>query len=273
MKRVILSIGLAFVTSCTGSATVPAATTVTPQTAPSTTMRTNDTQPTATLETATTSPTRPTTPTTTTATTTTAPPPPTTRPGTTIVSPGTYSEAALVIRVAFLSEVPDVSTSEFRSTAMAILTAPTGWIQSGFTFVADDASGLRVVLAEGPRVDELCLPLETFGTVSCQNGSVVALNADRWRKSAGDWDSTIDAYRVYLVNHEVGHLIGLRHPRSRCPAGEALSAVMEPQSNNLVSCAGNGIPLEWEIEWAAGRPAVVGPLPAWDGPRPEWPTE
>ena len=269
MKRVILSIGLAFVTSCTGSATVPAATTVS-QTAPPTTVRTDDTRLTTTLATTGTPPTRPTTPAT---TTTTAPPPPTTRPGTTIVSPGTYSEAELVIRVAFLSEVPDVSTSEFRSTAMAILTAPTGWIQSGFTFVADDGSELRVVLAEGPRVDELCLPLETFGTVSCQNGSVVALNADRWRKSAGDWDSTIDAYRVYLVNHEVGHLIGLRHPRSRCPAGEALSAVMEPQSNNLVSCAGNGIPLEWEIEWAAGRPAVVGPLPAWDGPRPEWPTE
>ena len=49
MKLVILSIGLAFVTSCTGSASVPATTTATPETAPATTMRTNDTRPTATL--------------------------------------------------------------------------------------------------------------------------------------------------------------------------------------------------------------------------------
>lgn len=176
-----------------------------------------------------------------------------------------------MIHLAFLSEVADVTTSDFRSTAMAILTEPTGWIQSGFTFVADNASELRVVLAEGPRVDELCLPLETFGTVSCQNGNVVALNADRWRQGGRDWDSTVEAYLVYLVTHEVGHLIGLRHPQNRCPAGELVSAVMEPQTNNLVSCAGNGVPLEWEIEWARSRPVVIGPTPDWDGPRPPWP--
>ena len=57
-----------------------------------------------------------------------------------------------------------------------------------------------------------------------------------------------------------------------CPEGEPVSAVMEPQTNNLVSCAGNGTPLPWEIEWAKNRPAVVGPTPDWDGPRPKWPT-
>ena len=209
-------------------------------------------------------------PTPTTSTTTTLPP--TTIPVTHVTSPGDYLDTELVIHVAFLSEVPDVTSSELASTSLAILNAPTGWVQSGFTFVADDASELRVVLAEGSRVDELCLPLETFGTVSCQNGSVVALNADRWRQGGRDWDSTIEEYRVYLVNHEVGHLIGLRHPEGRCPVDEALSAVMEPQTNNLVSCAGNGIPLQWEIEWARHRPVVVGPTPDWDGPRPAWPT-
>jgi hypothetical protein len=189
-----------------------------------------------------------------------------------VASPGDYSDAELEIHVAFVSEVPDVTSSEFEATAMEILNSPHGWVQSGFAFVADDTSELRIVLAEGRRVDELCLPLETHGTVNCQNGPVVALNADRWRHGGRDWDSTVEAYRVYVVTHEVGHLIGLRHPRERCPTGDRVSAVMEPQTNNLGSCTGNGIPLPWEIEWAENRPAVVGPTPDWDGPRPEWPT-
>ena len=195
----------------------------------------------------------------------------TTQPVTHVSSPGTFDDRNLVIHVGFRSEISDVTAGEFESTAMAILNDPDGWSRSGFTFVADETSELLVVLANGPRVDELCLPLTTGGTVSCQNGPVVALNADRWRIAARGWDSTIDAYRTYLVNHEVGHLIGLRHPADRCPADEEVSAVMEPQTNSLLSCAGNGVPLSWEVDWAMNRPSVIGPTPDWDGPRPSWP--
>lgn len=185
--------------------------------------------------------------------------------------PGDYHDSDLVIRLSFRSEVPDLTSAEFESIALAILNNPRGWVRSGFTFIPDDISDLTVVLAEGARVDELCLPLQTRGTVSCQNGPIVALNADRWRTATDDWDSTVADYRTYLVNHEVGHLIGLRHPAERCPAGGEVSAVMEPQTKGLEGCTGNGWPLGWEIEWAMNRPVKVGPTPDWDGPRPSWP--
>lgn len=211
--------------------------------------------------------------------TSTRPPPPTQPPTTTIPipqwtavsAPGSYVNDDLMIHIRFQSEVTDVSSTELKSTALAILNDVGGWSGAGFGFVANPASELTVILAEGARVDELCLPLETYGKVSCQNGPVVALNADRWRLAGRDWDGTVESYRTYLVNHEVGHLIGLRHPQERCPTESKISALMEPQTNNLQDCVGNGIPLDWELEWARHRPAMIGPDPAWDGPRPTWP--
>jgi len=206
---------------------------------------------------------------------TTTRPPATTlaTPSTPVAASGTYDAADLEIHLRFESEVADVGSAELESTALAILNDVGGWSGSGFSFVADDESELRVILAEGPRIDALCLPLDTYGKVSCQNGPVVALNADRWRLAGDDWDGSVESYRTYLVNHEVGHLIGLRHPVERCPTVSKISALMEPQTNNLQDCVGNGIPLEWELEWARQRPAVIGPDPSWDGPRPSWPAE
>ncbi len=213
------------------------------------------------------------------ATSTTSQPPATTRPPDTVPSPiwtavsapGTHDAADLEIHIRFVSEVADVSATELEGAALATLNDADGWFGGGFGFVADPTSELTVILAEGARVDELCLPLETYGKVSCQNGPVVALNADRWRLAGDDWDGTIESYRTYLINHEVGHLIGLRHPLERCPTDSKVSALMEPQTNNLNDCTGNGIPLEWELDWARRRPAVIGPDPDWDGPRPSWP--
>jgi hypothetical protein len=196
--------------------------------------------------------------------------PATTRATTDVSTPGAQGDPDLAIHVRFRSEVDDYGDDALETIAMAILTDRRGWGRAGFTFRVDETSALTVVLAEPPRVDELCLPLETRGAASCQNGAVVALNAELWRNASDDWDATVDDYRTYLVNHEVGHLLGLRHPRTRCPADAPRSAVMEPQTGGLV-CAGNGWPLDWEIEWASNRPAEIGPLPEWDGPRPVWP--
>ena len=166
-----------------------------------------------------------------------------------------------------MSQVDDVSSDELAETMLSILNDARGWPRAGFTFVADAEAPYSVVLAEGPDVDQLCLPLETGGTVSCQNGPVVALNADRWRVAVPFWDAEVADYRGYLVNHEVGHLIGQRHPAPRCPAPGAPAAVMEQQTGGLVGCVGNAWPRDWEIGYASRRPVVYAPLPAW-GPDP-----
>ncbi|MGI9614634.1 MAG: DUF3152 domain-containing protein [Acidimicrobiales bacterium] len=180
---------------------------------------------------------------------------------------GSPADAEQVVRLRFESRIGDVSAAELRDEALVILNDERGWPRAGFTFVADDASPMRVVLAEGAEVDQLCLPLVTYSRVSCQNGPVVALNADRWRSAVGHWDAAVADYRGYLVNHEVGHLLGQRHPRPRCPVGGRPAGVMEQQTAGLEGCIGNAWPRPWEIELAAERPVVYAPLPDW-GPDP-----
>ncbi len=172
-----------------------------------------------------------------------------------------------LVQLHFESRIDDVASEALQKEALQTLNDPRGWTQAGFTFEAKQDADFKVILAEGSEVDKLCLPLRTGGTVSCQNGSTVALNADRWRQGVDHWDSDVARYRQYLVNHEVGHLLGQRHPRPRCPVPGRPAGVMEQQTGSLEGCTGNGWPRDWEIELASQRPVVYAPLPAW-GPDP-----
>jgi hypothetical protein len=145
----------------------------------------------------------------------------------------------------------DEATAGFEAVAEATLTDPRGWQQAGFRFERRDDGPYLVVLAEGEEVDRLCLPYDTYGKYSCQNGPVVALNADRWRAATPKWTGDLDSYRQMLVNHEVGHLLGMKHPRPQCPRPGRSAPIMNQQSTELDGCLPNPWPLDEEIAVAA----------------------
>ena len=62
-----------------------------------------------------------------------------------------------------------------------------------------------MTLATPSTTDERCLPLITGGTLSCWDGERAMLNAVRWYNGAEAYGADIDTYRIYLMNHEVGH--------------------------------------------------------------------
>jgi len=168
----------------------------------------------------------------------------------------------------FESRVDDIDDAAFSAEAMSVLVDPRGWRRAGVSFVAVADAPHLVVLAEPSEVDRLCLPLETRGEYSCQQGPVVAVNAERWRRGVAHWDGDLASYRAYLVNHEIGHLFGQRHPTPRCPVAGGRASVMEQQTISLEGCVGNPWPLDWETRWASRRPLTIAPLSDWDGPRP-----
>jgi hypothetical protein len=109
----------------------------------------------------------------------------------------------------------------------------------------DGDADLRVVLASPRTTDRLCAPLTTKGKVSCRNGDDVVINAWRWAEGAASYDGDLAAYRIYVVNHEVGH--GLGHGHVRCTGKGDPAPVMLQQTLGLHGCLANPWPTDAEV--------------------------
>ena len=154
-------------------------------------------------------------------------------------------------------EVRVADGDDFAPTLAATMADARGWLGAGFDVREDPAALYRVVLAEGHEVDQLCLPYKTGGEYSCQNGTTVAINAERWREGVEHWPGDLASYRTMLLNHEMGHLLGQHH--RDCPAPGQRAPVMQQQSASLEGCRANAWPLAAEIERAARHDLKLAP--------------
>jgi hypothetical protein len=168
-------------------------------------------------------------------------------------------EDRVVVNYTLVRRVSDPATADFFRVTERTLEDPRGWQRADFDLMRKEGARYRIVLAEGPTVDRLCLPYETRSTYSCQNGPVIALNADRWRLATPKWTGSVDTYRKMLVNHEVGHLLGQHHPEIQCPKVGTRAPVMAQQSTELNGCLPNPWPLRHEIRRAARHDLPLAP--------------
>ncbi|MCA1845568.1 MAG: DUF3152 domain-containing protein [Actinobacteria bacterium] len=153
----------------------------------------------------------------------------------------------------------DRETENFVAVVRETLEDARGWRGAGFDFAFSDDAPYSVVLADGPEVDRLCRPYDVGGRYSCQNGPIVALNAERWRTATSKWTGDLETYRRMLVNHEVGHLLGQHHPPTHCPQTGKPAPVMTQQSTELDGCLPNPWPLPWELDCAARHHDPIAP--------------
>lgn len=132
---------------------------------------------------------------------------------------------------------------------IGILNDPRGWStieDRDFQIVASEDADLNIVFAKPETVDELCYPLQTNGIYSCRNEKNVVINMFRWLSGAKDFGTDLSTYRIYLINHEVGHYLGWGH--SDCPSDNALAPVMMQQSKSTNGCIPNGWPIYERIK-------------------------
>ena len=188
--------------------------------------------------------------------------PTTATPATPAVTPtrAAPSPSPRVVTVRYRVEVRARGVASFERVVAATLGDPRGWSRAGFRLVRDDAARYVLVIAEGAEVDRLCRPYDTYGKYSCQNGPVVAFNADRWRYATPEWTGDLSTYRQMLVNHEVGHLLGMHHPpKPQCPRPGRPARIMAQQSTELNGCLPNPWPLPAEVARAARHDLPLAP--------------
>lgn len=132
----------------------------------------------------------------------------------------------------------------FAAVARQTLADPRGWsLDGGIQFTeVPSGGGFSLVLAT-PDAVAAAAPI-CSAEWSCRVGEQVLINEDRWNTATASWTDTLANYRHYVINHEVGHWLGLDH-RS-CPAPGAPAPVMQQQSISLDGCVTNTWPLASE---------------------------
>ena len=172
------------------------------------------------------------------------------RRGRLVVVPGRAQAPASEPTIRYAVEVEGALRTDarrFAATVDRVLNDPRGWRRIErvrFRRVTSVAVRLRIALASPRKTDRLCAPLATRGRFSCASGNRAVLNAFRWRRGAPSYGSDVARYRVYLVNHEVGHVLG--RPHASCPGPGRRAPVMLPQTKGLRGCRANPWPLPGE---------------------------
>jgi hypothetical protein len=136
----------------------------------------------------------------------------------------------------------DVDLQAFAQQVMATLNDPRSWGHGGtMTFARTDAAkaDIRVMLASPDTSERMCKPLQTHGTESCSIGNKAIITSYRWAKGTSEFAS-LAVYREYVVNHEVGHVLG--HHHEQCPGKGKLAPVMQQQTIKVAPCRPNGWP-------------------------------
>ncbi|NLV56851.1 MAG: DUF3152 domain-containing protein, partial [Acidimicrobiales bacterium] len=123
------------------------------------------------------------------------------------------------------------------------LNHPDGWSLGGSLTYRRVASGANVrILLASPSV--IGARPGCSATWSCHVAGTVYINQTRWEHASPTWTLGLANYRHYVINHEVGHYLGLGH--ATCPAAGAAAPVMMQQSIRVAPCRNQVWPLASE---------------------------
>jgi hypothetical protein len=151
----------------------------------------------------------------------------------------------------FIVEVEDgigVDGAAFAEAVETTLGDPRSWGNGGrMSFqrvgLAEAATGqyeFKVTLVSPGNMETYCPGVGTGGYTSCRYGDRAVINLARWATAVPHYDGDIATYRLYVVNHEVGHALGNGH--KPCPGPGQLAPVMQQQTLGLDGCVKNAWP-------------------------------
>ncbi|MFI6822179.1 DUF3152 domain-containing protein [Micromonospora sp. NPDC050187] len=140
----------------------------------------------------------------------------------------------------------DQNPADFATAVDATLADPRSWTASGDLRVqrvdGSEPADFTVYLATAATSERMCAEggLHTAGYTSCRLPGKVIINLDRWLTAVPDYAASLDVYRAYVINHEVGHEFGELH--EACPGPGRPAPVMQQQTYGLAGCVANAWP-------------------------------
>ncbi|WP_308441113.1 DUF3152 domain-containing protein [Planosporangium mesophilum] len=156
----------------------------------------------------------------------------------------------------------DVDPNAFAGEVVTALADPRSWTAGGGWRLQRVGAGgpadFTVHLATPATRDLLCQDGPDRYT-SCRRGNAVVLNVARWATGVPGYGAPLDAYRQYMVNHEVGHRLG--HGHQLCPGPGKPAPVMQQQTLGLHGCAPNAWPYPDGTQYAGPSGSYHDPLP------------
>jgi hypothetical protein len=139
--------------------------------------------------------------------------------------------------------ITGVDEKQFADEVQNVLSSKQSWAGHGdvtFKRVSSPDASFRISLTSVDTDHEFCgytIPVETSCYVTQGENEVnanrVVLNVSRWVRGSMAYVGDLDLYRIYMINHEVGHAIGRMHAHQCLPGGEA--PVMMQQTIGLKS--------------------------------------
>ncbi|MER8047611.1 DUF3152 domain-containing protein [Streptomyces sp. NPDC094032] len=141
----------------------------------------------------------------------------------------------------------DLSARDAAGEIQRILAHPRGWAAHGrgrFQLVSGEADFV-IRIATPDTADRLCgeSGMDTHGELNCETAAGVVVNLRRWVLGSPTFAGEPAEYRHLIINHEVGHEIGIRHHMG-CPGAGRLAPVMMQQIKGLDGCRSNAFPYD-----------------------------
>lgn len=134
----------------------------------------------------------------------------------------------------------------------SVLEDTRGWKSLGYNFIYIDINNKNnnnkhptdfvIYFTSSQYVKKIC----NDSRLSCANmeNFEIYFNIDRWRYGSKLSKLKIDDYRTYVINHEVGHIIGRDH--DKCKGRNFKVPVMVQQTLGIGNCKPNPWPLKFE---------------------------
>lgn len=151
----------------------------------------------------------------------------------------------------YIVEVEDgieVDGDGFASAVESTLADPRSWGNGGrmsfqrvgATEAEAGAFEFKVSLVSAGHMEKYCPGVGTAGYTSCRYADRAVINLARWATAVPDYQGDIATYRLYVINHEVGHVLGNGH--RPCPGPGQTAPVMQQQTLGLDGCVKNAWP-------------------------------